>query len=429
MNYEFIIGTIIGVAGLILTWICSKEQIKSYFKPSMKDLLNQLTSTNLSVRGQKAILRKINRKLKIYGKGLSSAYIDTFSPKSNTKTAILLDMCLANMIEPTPDICKTFLDYNSPALRNDYLQAIKTTEDKTEIEATQKQESSENKQANAMRPNTVYVSGILKEKFPHAAEELFSVLRKHKVTVKELTNTKDIWCRDYMPVQNSQGELIQFNYDPSYLKGEKEWEDSRSDVHEVCEANGIKPIYTDIKIDGGNVVMFGDKAILTNRIFSENPEYDKDALVSEIERLLKTKVLIIPAYSISEDVTGHADGMVRFVDEYTILGNDLTEDYDYIKKGINKMCQAAGLKYIDVPYFIPEKNKNHEMNAIGVYVNYLEVNDLIVLPRFGVKGNRDEETIEIFRKIFPDRIIETVDYNEVAVEGGLLNCTTWTIKE
>ncbi|MCR5569881.1 MAG: agmatine deiminase family protein [Paludibacteraceae bacterium] len=429
MNYEFIIGTIIGVAGLILTWICSKEQIKSYFKPSMKDLLNQLTSTSLSPRGQKAILRKINRKLKIYGKSLSSDYIDTFSPKSNTKTAILLDMCLANMIEPTPDICKAFLDYNSPALRNDYLQAIKTTEDKTEIEATQKQESSENKQANAMKPNTVYVSGILKEKFPHAAEELFSVLRKHKVTVKELTNTKDIWCRDYMPVQNSQGELIQFNYDPSYLKGEKVWEDSRSDVHEVCEANGIKPIYTDIKIDGGNVVMFGDKAILTNRIFSENPEYDKDALVSEIERLLKTKVLIIPAYSISEDVTGHADGMVRFVDEYTILGNDLTEDYDYIKKGINKMCQAAGLKYIDVPYFIPEKDKNHEMNAIGIYVNYLEVNNLIVLPRFGVKGNRDEETIEIFRKIFPDRIIETVDYNEVAIEGGLLNCTTWTIKE
>ena len=106
MNYEFIIGTIIGVVGLILTWICSKEQIKSYFKPSMKDLLNQLTSTSLSPRGQKAILRKINRKLKIYGKSLSSDYIDTFSTKSNTKTAILLDMCLANKIEPTPDICK-----------------------------------------------------------------------------------------------------------------------------------------------------------------------------------------------------------------------------------------------------------------------------------------------------------------------------------
>lgn len=69
------------------------------------------------------------------------------------------------------------------------------------------------------RPNKVYVSSILKEKFPHAAEELFSVLRKHKVAFKELINTRDIWCRDYMPVQNRMGELIQFTYNPSYLKG------------------------------------------------------------------------------------------------------------------------------------------------------------------------------------------------------------------
>ena len=326
MNYEFIIGTIIGVAGLILTWICSKEQIKSYFKPSMKDLLNQLTSTSLSPRGQKAILRKINRKLKIYGKSLSSDYIDTFSTKSNTKTTVLLDMCLANKIEPTPDICKAFLDYNSPALRNDYLQAIKIAEVKPEKEVAPKQDSSENKQANAMRPNTVYISSILKEKFPNAANELFSVLRKYNVTVKELTHTKDIWCRDYMPVQNRLGELIQFKYDPSYLRGEKEWEESRSDVHEVCAANNIKPIFSDINIDGGNVVLYGNKAILTDRIFFENPEYDKKELVSELEKLLKAKVIIIPAFK--TDVTGHADGMVRFVNEDTILGNDLNSEYN-----------------------------------------------------------------------------------------------------
>ena len=427
MNYEFIIGTIIGVAGLILTWICSKEQIKSYFKPSMKDLLNQLTSTSLSPRGQKAILRKINRKLKIYGKSLSSDYIDTFSIKSNTKTAVLLDMCLANKIEPTPDICKAFLDYNSPALRNDYLQAIKIAEVKPEKEVVQELDASENKQANAMRPNTVYVSSILKEKFPNAANELFSVLRKYNVTVKELTHTKDVWCRDYMPVQNRLGELIQFKYDPSYLRGEKEWEESRSDVHEVCAANNIKPIFSDINIDGGNVVLYGNKAILTDRIFLENPEYDKKELVSELEKLLKAKVIIIPAFK--TDVTGHADGMVRFVNEDTILGNDLNSEYKYIRDGINKACSENGLNYINVPFFEQKYDKNHEMNAIGIYVNYLEVGNLIVLPKFGVEGNKDQETIDLFHKIFPDRIIEAVDYNEVAVEGGLLNCSTWTIKE
>ena len=429
MNYEFVIGTIIGVIGLVLTWICGKEQIKSYFKPSMKNLLDQLTSTNLSKKEQKAILRKINCKLKLFGKSLSSDYIDSFSPKNNTKSAIMLDICIANKIEPTSDICKAFLDYDSPAIRNDYFQAIKTVEDKPKKEISPQLVPSEEKQVNTMRPNTVYVSSILKEKFPNAAKELFSILRKYNVTIKELAHTKDIWCRDYMPVQNSIGELIQFKYEPSYLRGKKEWEESRSDVHEVCEANGIKPIYSDLKIDGGNVVMLGNKAILTNRIFSENPEYDQDTLISKIENLLKAKVFIIPSYSISEDITGHADGMVRFVDEQTILGNDLSEDYDYMKKGISKVCQKAGLNYIDVPYFIPEKDRNHEMNAIGIYVNYLEVDNLIVLPQFKVNGNRDEETKELFKKIFPDRIIETIDYNEVAVEGGLLNCSTWTIKE
>ena len=429
MNYEFVIGTIIGVIGLVLTWICGKEQIKSYFKPSMKNLLDQLTSTNLSKKEQKAILRKINCKLKLFGKSLSSDYIDSFSPKNNTKSAIMLDICIANKIEPTSDICKAFLDYDSPAIRNDYFQAIKTVEDKPKKEISPQLVPSEEKQVNTMRPNTVYVSSILKEKFPNAAKELFSILRKYNVTIKELAHTKDIWCRDYMPVQNSIGELIQFKYDPSYLRGGKEWEKSRSNVHEVCEANGIKPIYSDLKIDGGNVVMLGNKAILTNRVFSENPEYDRETLISKIENLLKAKVYIIPAYSLSEDVTGHADGMVRFVDEHTILGNDLSEDYDYMKKGIDKVCQIAGLNYIDVPYFIPEKDRNHEMNAIGIYVNYLEVDNLIVLPKFKVNGNRDEETIELFNKIFPDRIIETVNYNEVAVEGGLLNCSTWTIKE
>lgn len=86
-----------------------------------------------------------------------------------------------------------------------------------------------------MRPNTVYISSLLKKKFPTAAKELISVLDKHNIIVKELTNTKDIWCRDYMPIQNRLGELVQFKYNPSYLKGKKEWEESRSDVHIIRE--------------------------------------------------------------------------------------------------------------------------------------------------------------------------------------------------
>lgn len=280
-----------------------------------------------------------------------------------------------------------------------------------------------------MRPNTVYISDALKVKYPNAAKELLSILKKHHITVKEIIGTNDVWCRDYMPVQNRLGELIQFEYNPSYLKDKQEWIDSRSDVHEVCKANGIKPIFPkpDINLDGGNVVLFGDKAIITNRIFSENPHRDKNELIAQLESLLKAKVIIIPA--INTDVTGHADGMVRFIDEHTILGNDLNHEYKYIRDGIKKACKDNGLDYIDVPFFMPKRDKRHEMSAIGIYVNYLEVDNLIVIPKFGVEGNRDEKTESLFRKIFPDRELETINYNEVALEGGLLNCTTWTIYE
>lgn len=33
-----------------------------------------------------------------------------------------------------------------------------------------------------------------------------------------------------------------------------------------------------------------------------------------------------------------------------------------------------------------------------------------------------------FKQIFPDKMIEAIKYNEVALEGGTLNCSTWTYK-
>ena len=188
-----------------------------------------------------------------------------------------------------------------------------------------------------MRPNTVYISSLLKEKYPHAANELLSILKKHNITVKELAGTKDVWCRDYMPVQNRKGELIQFKYAPSYLRYKK-YEKTRSDVDKVCKANGITHNHkSDINLDGGNVVLFDDKAIVTDRIFKENPSYAKETLVSDLEKLLDAKIIIIKSYNSENlDFTGHADGMVRFVDEHTILCNDLDKDYKYIRESIQE---------------------------------------------------------------------------------------------
>ncbi len=261
-------------------------------------------------------------------------------------------------------------------------------------------------------------------KHPETCKTLIGILEKHRVNYSFIKGTKDIWCRDYMPVQTESGKLIQFKYEPSYLIGEK-WDDVRTDVHEVCKMNGLTPQFSDINLDGGNVLICEGRAILTDRIFDENPNIGKETLINELAKLLECEIIIIPSLkSKEEDYTGHADGMVRFVDRNTILGNRLSDEYKYIQKGIQKVINQYGLKYIDVPFFI---NKKHPDSAIGIYVNYLEVNNLIVLPIF----NRDEDNqvLEILQKTFPKKHIETINYNDIAQEGGLLNCTTWVVKK
>lgn len=274
--------------------------------------------------------------------------------------------------------------------------------------------------------NTVYLSEKLysDQRFTKTCNILTSLLDKHGIKHKFLESTNDIWCRDYMPIQTDRGKFVQFRYEPLYLKDDLELQ---SDPKEVCKANNIEPQFSNINLDGGNIVNWSDRAIITDRVFDENPEYtSKSRLISEIEKLLEVEIIVIP--QIKSDMTGHADGLVRFVDRNILLGNDREQEYKYWKNGINKVLREHGIDYIDIP-FLDHKEKKYPDHAIGCYVNYLEVQNLIVLPIFETENNKDKEVYDTLRQIFPDRIIETINYNAVGLFGGLLNCTTWTIEE
>ena len=276
--------------------------------------------------------------------------------------------------------------------------------------------------------NTVYLSDRLNsdERFSKTGNVLIELIEKHGIRHVFLKATKDIWCRDYMPIQIEKRKFVQFRYEPTYLNDDLELQ---SNPKEVCKANSIDPKFSKINLDGGNVVNWTDRAIITDRVFDENPEYtNKTRLISEIEKLLEVEVIVIP--QIKSDMTGHADGLVRFVDRNTLIGNDREQEYIYWKNGINRVLKEKGLDYIDIPFLGEnEKDKKYPDHAIGCYVNYLEVQDLIVLPIFDKENSKDKEVFDTFRQIFPDRKVETINYNAIGRHGGLLNCTTWTIKD
>jgi agmatine deiminase len=272
--------------------------------------------------------------------------------------------------------------------------------------------------------NIVYFSDFLrsKDEYKTTFERIKIILDKHQIQYEFLLETKDIWCRDYMPIQIETDEFIQFRYEPSYLKSELKLQ---SNPKTVLETNGLNAKFSNINLDGGNVIKWTDKSILTTRIFKENPKLTSTELTKELERLLKTEILLIP--DVTEDMTGHADGHLRFIDSNTVLVNELKGEFKYWRDEFLKMVKQAGLDFIEIPWF-EHKDRNYKDTAIGGYVNYLEIGKVILFPIFEIKGNKDKEAIATIKKVFPDRIIEPINVNEIAKHGGLLNCVTWTIK-
>jgi len=427
MVTEIVIGVISSLIATILIAGYGKYKKRTELKRlSVKDLMKTLVDVkaNNTRTEQQKILIEINKKL---GKNLiKKDYIQNFLLNNRRLEELFLDICVQNDIEPTNKICTYFLGNDSRAKREEYYK-IKEGQKPSQQVAAKTEEVPDLAPSLGNKGQTVYMSELLMTKFPETCKRLIAILEKHHVNYSWIKGTNDIWCRDYMPVQTESGKFIQFTYDPSYLKGKKEWEESRSDVKRVCKMNGIDATYSDINLDGGNILICDKRAIISDRIYSENPNYDKDTLEKKLSELLDCEIIIIPALkSQEEDLTGHADGMVRFVDRNTILGNErLPNEYKYMKEGLQKAIDTYNLTYIDVPFF-EDKDPNYPSSAIGIYVNYLEVNNLIVVPVFN--HEEDEKAVDIIQKAFPNKIIETINYDDVAKEGGLLNCTTWVVK-
>jgi agmatine/peptidylarginine deiminase len=427
MSIESIIGITSGIIGIITSVIAFVKwgypwYIKKFVKFPYAEVFNEMTRKDSLDEKRRKYLRKLNES-PYFKDRIKEEYIRTFELNKRGKEDVLLEICESNDIEPTADICKETLGYNSDPLKNKYQEHKKKVPTLERVEPIVMDETKVIP-IHESEGKTVYLSELLKTRYPATCDRLTQILEKHHVNYKFLKGTKDIWCRDYMPVQTKSGKLVQFKYDPSYLKDNKEWEESRSDVREVCKANGFEPQFSDINLDGGNVLICDDRAILSNRIFSENPDIDKEKLINELSKLLECEIIIIPAEN--DDMTGHADGMVRFVNKNTILGNTMAEEYKYWQDGMQKVIDKYNLKYIDVPFFVP-KDPKYPYSAVGIYVNYLEVNNLIVMPVFG--REEDQKAFDAIQKAFPDRVIEKIDYNDVAQEGGLLNCTTWVVKK
>ena len=105
--------------------------------------------------------------------------------------------------------------------------------------------------------------------------------------------------------------------------------------------------------------------------------------------------------------------MVRFADENTAIVNN-TPYQNGLEQRISKKLKEHRINTIPFPYFDSPKN-----SAVGCYINFLETEQAIFLPVFGV--DMDSKDIDTAQNIF-NKTIVPVNINEIAEQSGVLNC-------
>ena len=270
--------------------------------------------------------------------------------------------------------------------------------------------------------NTVYFSSLLPEKCPILNAHLVDALQKHSVPYAYLSGTKDIWCRDFMPIQVGVERFVFFKYTPDYLQ-DKTGLKIQTKLEDVFhnETNNLKELLQqsstiDLVLDGGNVVKCDDVIVMTDKVFVEN----KDKCPAEVERILKdafqSEILFLPW---DGDMCGHSDGIVHYAGDNRIL---ITNYKDF-----SKYYYYRYLKILEKRFeVIPLKYKSPRLHARSwAYINFLQIGNLVLLPQLGLE--EDRQALEQIKKALPDCEIIGIPVLEAVRRGGALNCISWNI--
>ncbi len=261
--------------------------------------------------------------------------------------------------------------------------------------------------------NFVYFSEWVKNFACYDA--IIEKLTKHEVRSELLPHTKDYWVRDFMPIQISDSEFIQYKYNPNYLHKEHHY---ITNPDGTCDHLGISTEKIDVVLDGGNIMKCSDCIIMTDKVFIENSHLSKIQLINLLENSFRCEIIFIPWDRYEK--YGHADGMVRFIDDRKVLLNNYINFDKSLRSQIINILQNK-FAIIELEYSVPKLS-----SYSWAYINYLQVGKFILLPDLGIP--EDKQAYEQFSTIFTDYQIEQVNVAEIVKLGGALNCISWNIK-
>lgn len=269
----------------------------------------------------------------------------------------------------------------------------------------------------------IYISDWLEKDYKDVYNQLHKVLSEFGITPKTLPYSEEVWCRDYMPIHIGEGKYVGFNFQPDYL-----WDDPKHHKYITRQELAIEDLNinisdnVDIVLDGGNYVRCGDKVVMTDKIFSENPNWRPLALLCRLEEAFQAEIILLP-WDMNEPF-GHSDGMIAWLGDDRILLNN----YHQLEKGKRKSFSTRIRKILNSQFEILElEYKGMLSQDSWCYMNYLETDNAIILPALSMNhdGENDKAALKMFQNVYDNKVIRQVFAQPLIKHGGALHCATW----
>ena len=314
--------------------------------------------------------------------------------------------------------------------------------------------------------NRIYISSLLEKESsgfePSVRERLVHQIRQFDDRVELLVNTKDIWARDYMPIQLTDHVYLDYIYRPDYLHDMPQYV-TNWQVHQVHAGNrrewAFHTVHIPLLLDGGNVVKAITKAgqpclILCDKILKENHitpiEFEgwwKKWWKHHFEDT-SMEYLLLPWEGSQLNPIGHADGIVRYVAPGRLLLTNYADLDPIHARLLKERLQTKGFEVEELsylPYFDPKQDETFRslFDLTWCYINFLQVGTHLLVPQLGYP-QLDREAVRqisaVYNKAGIHCQVHSIDLDMSSIVivdtsdkkhngGGALNCLTWTTKE
>lgn len=269
--------------------------------------------------------------------------------------------------------------------------------------------------------------------------------RYKKINVIGIKGWDEIWLRDCIGI-NTKNRIVKPYYHPQYCTLHK-YSNYYESINKqsriiIKECLQKKITYMPLVIDGGNFSNNDKTVFLTDKILEDNRELSKSEVINILQDFVQLRPEIIERSK--TDSIGHTDGFLNFVsNEKVLLSNYpslpfLKQDIDFIYK-VRQKLEDERLEVVEmfdrpVDEIVPcecyrKTKKACFYSARGNYINFLRLNNTIILPEYTLPTLKETKYYNETNKEILTQLgfeVKTINCDTLSKEGGSLHCLSYT---